>query len=59
MASEKTSRLMMQMAVALARYNEFYEMGARTTLYGVQYKWPMHEDERQLFHRNLRLAGVH
>lgn len=50
---------MMQMAVALARYNEFYEMGARTTLYGVQYKWPMDEDERQLFHRNLRLAGVH
>ncbi|MGI9523499.1 MAG: tetratricopeptide repeat protein [Hyphomicrobiaceae bacterium] len=43
---------------AVARYSRLYSPGTLTTLYGVQYKYPMENEQRELFQHNLRLAGV-
>jgi adenylate cyclase len=43
---------------AVSRFNDLYSAGSKTTLYALRFKWPMDEDEQQLFDKNLRLAGV-
>jgi len=43
---------------AVTRYSELFGPGTRTTLYGVQHKWPLEENQRELFQSSLQLAGV-
>jgi TolB-like protein/class 3 adenylate cyclase/Flp pilus assembly protein TadD len=43
---------------AVHRYGELYGPGTRTTILGVQNKWPMASEQQELFNSALRLAGV-